>query len=449
MHHELPERLDIHWYRTRAKELLREYRAGDQQARERVQDAIGQRPELKLADAQHVIALEHGFARWADFRRWIDARAPEPAVGRIGRAPVSTYDRRAQELVEQVRSGDPDGLRRVRFHVPRLNQFTGGELELRDARIVVAREYGFPTWRDLVFYVERAIREHQHRPDGQLGEAFELIRGGDVDGLRRMLDADPALVRATYTGAASTMLEAIAQPDVFGEHLEIELGVDPRIVELLIERGSELDVPLNLAACFNRAELVRMLLSAGADPTATHIWGITPLQTAIYHGAREAGDLLAAQAVVPDALYVAAGAGRLDHLEKWFDSNGRPKPEALVHRPNLADVGWPPAPPPRNEPQDVLNEAFALGAYNGRLDAMQYLLDRDADVNGAAHLGLAGLHLAVIRQRVDIARWLVEHGADLSRRDGIHHGTPLGWAERTGSGSAIHDYLKTAAARSE
>jgi hypothetical protein len=127
MHHELPQRLDIEWYRARAKELPREYRAGGQQTRDRVQDSIGQRPELKLADAQHIIALEHGFARWADFRRWIETRAPEAAVGTIGRAPVSTYERRGHELVEQVRSGDADALRRVRFHVPRLAHFAEAE----------------------------------------------------------------------------------------------------------------------------------------------------------------------------------------------------------------------------------------------------------------------------------------------------------------------------------
>ncbi|MDQ6673136.1 MAG: ankyrin repeat domain-containing protein [Chloroflexota bacterium] len=112
-------------------------------------------------------------------------------------------------------------------------------------------------------------------------------------------------------------------------------------------------------------------------------------------------------------------------------------------RPNLADVGWPPAPPPRDEPQDVLDEAFALAAYSGRLEAMQRLLDRGADVNGAAHLGLNGLHLATITRRVDTVRWLVEHGADVSRRDGIHQRTPLGWAEGSANGSAVHAYLKS------
>ena len=66
-------------------------------------------------------------------------------------------------------------------------------------------------------------------------------------------------------------------------------------------------------------------------------------------------------------------------------------------RPNLTDVGWPPAPPARDEPRDVLDEAFALAAFNGRLDAMARLLALGAGVDGAVQLGLTALHLAVIR----------------------------------------------------
>jgi ankyrin repeat protein len=226
-------------------------------------------------------------------------------------------------------------------------------------------------------------------------------------------------------------LEAVAQPDVFGNNLGVELGVDPRIVELLIERGSKLEVPLNLAACFNRAELVRMLLAAGAQVDDTQTWGITPLQTAVYHGSREAADLLASIAVVPDALYVAAGAGRLDSVEQWFLADGSLRREALSLRPNLADVGWPPAPPPRPSFQDALDEAFALAAYSGRLEVMGVLLERGADVNGSVHLGLTGLHLAAIRHRLETMRWLVERGGDVGRRDDIHHRLVLDWAEHS------------------
>ena len=167
MHHELPERLNVAWYRARARELQRSVQAGNANSRQRVEEVIGRRSTFKLADAQHVIALEHGFGHWADFRRWVETRSPEPKVGRIGRAPVSTYEQRAHKLVAQVRAGDADALRRVRHHVPRLAQFTGRELALADARIVVAREYGFLTWRNLVGYVQAAIDKHEEHPAGR------------------------------------------------------------------------------------------------------------------------------------------------------------------------------------------------------------------------------------------------------------------------------------------
>jgi hypothetical protein len=344
------------------------------------------------------------------------------------------YERRAEELVDAFRTGDDGARRRVAAHLPR---GVGDELPLRDAKIVVALEYGFPTWRDLVHYQQEAIDTYQERPtEGELARAWDLMKASDADGLRALLDEHPALVGGHYTGAASTLLEALTQPE--------QRHVDLRVAELLIERGSPLDAPLNLAACFNYAELVELLLAAGARQDADDIWGITPMQTAVYHGAREAADLLA---VIPDALYVAAGAGRIDDLARWFADDGRLRPEALRLRPNLADVGWPPAPPPRprDDPQDALDEAMALAAYSGRIEAMAYLRERGASPSGAVHLGLTGLHLAVITNRVDAARWLVEHGADLEARDEIHNGTPLGWAAHNRKGSEVHAYLARAA----
>jgi hypothetical protein len=328
MHHELPSRLDLDFYRKEAKALVRAVRSRERDALVRTAETLGPRAEQRflLSDAQHVIAFEHGFRSWGEFKRWLETREPEPPVGRIGREPIAVYEHRAQTLVEDVRAGSDDARRRVRAYVPRLAGFEGRQLELRDAKLVVAREYGFPTWRELAAGVERAIAQHVDRPGGDLGHAFELIQAGQVEHLRRLLDEQPDLVHERYPGAATTLLEAVAQPDVFGHNLGQELGLDPRIVELLIERGSELEEPLGLAACFNRVELVRMLLDAGARAVPSKIWGLTPLQTAIYHGSREAGDLLAALALVPDALYVAAGAGRIDDLEKWFEPGGRVAP---------------------------------------------------------------------------------------------------------------------------
>ena len=152
--------------------------------------------------------------------------------------------------------------------------------------------------------------------------------------------------------------------------------------------------------------------------------------------------------LVPDALYTAAGAGRIDRLDAWFDARGSLNTDAMRQRPNLADVGWPPAPPPRDEPAEVLNEAFAIAAFNGRLEAMTRLLALGANVDGALHLGLTGLHLAVLRRRLDVVCWLVEHGANLDARDTIHERTPLGWAEREARGTPIEAYLRASSSSS-
>jgi hypothetical protein len=136
--------------------------------------------------------------------------------------------------------------------------------------------------------------------------------------LRRLLDADPDLVRVEV-GAGGSLLGEVAQPDVFGTSLGRALGVDRACVDLLIERGSDLDGPLNLAACFDRVELVEILLAAGARADARGIYGITPLESAIYHASRAAADVLAAIALVPDAPWVAAGAGRVDRLERFLE----------------------------------------------------------------------------------------------------------------------------------
>ncbi len=44
MHHELPERLDVAWYRARARELQRSIQANNAESRQRVEEAIGRRP---------------------------------------------------------------------------------------------------------------------------------------------------------------------------------------------------------------------------------------------------------------------------------------------------------------------------------------------------------------------------------------------------------------------
>jgi hypothetical protein len=147
------------------------------------------------------------------------------------------------------------------------------------------------------------------------------------------------------------------------------------------------------------------------------VYGITPVQAAVYHGSKEAGDMLT---LTPDAFYLAAGAGRLERLRRAFD-------EAREPRPNLTDVGWPPFEP---EPgaQAILDEAFALAAYNGRLEAMALLVERGASVHGRAH-GTTALRVAAIARRRDVIDWLLDHGAARSAGEAFEAAAAT-WDER-------------------
>jgi hypothetical protein len=343
MHHELPARLDLDWYRKDAKALVRAHRAGDAAAAERAEDVLGERARERfgLTDAQYVIAVEHGHRSWADFRRALAAAPLEDRARALGREAVAT---------------------------------------------------------------------------------------GDVERLRALLDE--------HAGLADDLLEDLTQPDVFGTHLNRALGVERAAAELLVERAGNRDLCLNLAACFDRVELVRLLLDAGADDESIEVWGVTPLETALYHGAREAAELLAGRKVVPLALWSAAALGRIDLLERLDGT-----PAAGAHRPDLSRVGWAPGAPQRDDPREIAGEALVHAAHNGRDEAVAWLLDRGVDVDAAPYLGFTALHAAVQFGHFSTVRLLVNRGARLDLRDGIHGGTPLSWAEHL-ERTQIRDFLR-------
>jgi uncharacterized protein len=159
----------------------------------------------------------------------------------------------------------------------------------------------------------RRAREHPE----SVAAALAAMRAGDAAALRRLLDSEPWLVHVEV-GAGGSLLGPVTQPDELGESLGHDLGVDRACVDLLIARGSELEGPLNLAACFDRVELVEILLAADARVDERGIYGVTPLESAIYHASRAAADVLARIALVPDVPWIAAGAGGVDRLERFL-----------------------------------------------------------------------------------------------------------------------------------
>ena len=170
-----------------------------------------------------------------------------------------------------------------------------------------------------------------------------------------------------------------------------------------------------------------MLLDGRRRPGARPVARLTPLETALYHGARESAELLAAREISPLALWSAAALGRVDLMARLQGT-----PDAVAHRPNLADVGWPPAPPAAGDEQTILDEALCFAALNGRDEAVEWLIARGATPSGSPYLGVTPLHFAVQFFRPVDGAAPARRRRRPERRDRIHEGTPAGWARHLG-----------------
>ncbi|MEO3812290.1 ankyrin repeat domain-containing protein [Sphaerisporangium sp. B11E5] len=424
-HFELPAHPNLEYYRKQAKHLHHAYAMGDTTAEARVADVLGDRAAERflLSDAQFVLAQEHGFRTWAEFRAHIESRSAteDRPVSRLMGLSPGAYASMADALLADLRRNDAGALRRLRAYVSRHAVATSATTtELRDARLVIAREAGFPTWRELVSFAEKSRRDLDERQE----ERRRLYREAEA-----LLAGDTHRLAHLTAEQADTLLQMLAGPETIpGVRLEKDLGVPRTAVDVLIGKATKLEGPLIWAARSNRVEYVRLLLDAGADP-GTRPWGITPLENAIHHGNTEVVDLLAEHRIVPQALWTYAACGRLDLVRACFDADGRLRPDAASARPDLADAGGglPSRLPVTDDPEEIVGEAFVHACQHGRIEVVRWLLDRGVHPDVAPYLGRTGLHWAIPGGHLEVIRLLLERGADPSVRDDLFLADADGW----------------------
>ena len=412
-HFELPAHPDLEYYRKQAKHLLRSYEAGDKAARDRAAEVLGDRAAERflLSDAQFVLAQEHGFRTWAEFRADIQSHRAtgDRPVSRLWGRGAGDYASWADGMLTELRRGDPDALRRLRAYVPRYAAATDATTaELRDARLIVARELGFPTWRELAASAEKSQRDDAERQEERRRmrpEAEALLAG------------DTARLAQLTAGQADTLLQMLAMRELLGTKLGEGLGVPRDAVDVLIGKATSLDHLLPQAVRGDRVEYVRLLLGAGANP-GTRAGGITALESAIYFGRPQMVDLLAEHGIVPAALWTYAACGRLDLVRACFEADGRLRPDAALPRPNVADFFPIPARNPvTDDPEQVMAEAFVHACQQGRTEVVRWFLDRGLNPDVTPYFGRTGLFWAVMSQQPEVAGLLLERGADPARGD--------------------------------
>jgi ankyrin repeat protein len=266
-------------------------------------------------------------------------------------------------------------------------------LTIEGARTVLAREHGFDDWAALNAHLARM-------DDDPFVRAYRAVEAHDVDGLTAMLEAHPELVSVVGTNGNDLLGMAGAT-------------CDERLVAVLLERGADVMhanvhgwTPLHQAAYSDLPALARMLLEAGADVEAdARGAGGTPLVVALFWGNVATAELLAEQGVHPRNLRTAAGLGRVDEIPS-AEGGARG-----FYRPHGGFPAWQPS----GDPQEALDEALSWAARNDRVEALDALVARGADVAADVYRGTA-LSWAAACGRVASIRRLVELGADVSQR---------------------------------
>ena len=106
------------------------------------------------------------------------------------RPSLESLHKQAKKLAHEIVAGNAGAIARARAQLPKAEL----PLSQRDAQVVLAREYGFPGWKDLVKEVEQRLGRGI---EWAVSEARHIIHDNDIDGLRQLLTEYPALLSWT------------------------------------------------------------------------------------------------------------------------------------------------------------------------------------------------------------------------------------------------------------
>jgi ankyrin repeat protein len=441
MSRELPEKPSLEYLKKQSKELLRGMRQG------------------KLADAQHALAAEYGFATWAKLKAHVEALALTPALA-LTAAVRDSDAARVRGLLErhaELRTAIDDPLQNYGFGqhalfaaVQRSDRATIDVLLRAGANIHKRTEWwagGFGVLDDcdpglVEFLIER----------GAVLDAHAAARLGMLAKLREMVAANPAIVFArggdgqTPLHFASTiyiaefLLESGAildARDVDHESTPAQymLRVDqkrhyPRdrqdVARYLVSRGCQTDILM--AAALGDPDLVKRRLDAEPDcirmsvseewfpkydPRAggsIYIWLLGAHRTA-HSVARDFGHEEIFQLLMertPAALKLALACELGD--EAVFQ-------EFLAKHPDVSKTL------PEEDRRKLPN-----AAQNNNTKAVRLMLAAGWPVDTPGEMGAAALHWAAFNGNAEMAREILRFHPALELKSKIHDGTALGWA---------------------
>jgi hypothetical protein len=471
---ELPAHPNIDQYKKQAKELLNAYTANDPTSTERVR-AQSSRSRISLADAQFVIAREHGFDSWPKFAKHVEALRIARAVESLDDPVLSfVYAACVPRDGRGHNSGSLDEAKAIveRYpHVARASVYTASILADEAAvRAFLARDAGEavrnggPFGWDALTYLcfSRYLRLDKSRSHAFVNTARALLDAGASPNTGWHETIDKETQPRQVTEAAIYGAAGIAQ-DAGVTRLLLERGADPNdeetpyhvpettdntVLKILLESGKlnekSLGCILVRKADWHDLDGLRLALDHGANPALSPGWCTYPLHHAIERDNRiEAIAALLDHGADPtpirskdgrSALQIAAHRGRGDIL-RLLETRGVPLSFAGVDRLIAAcamddresiKMMLEQEPTVRGELLDRGGALLAEFSGVGNVRGVDNLLDCGVSVNalygGDPYFDVAknstALHVAAWRANHDVVRQLIARGARLDTLDG-------------------------------
>ncbi|HEU5163017.1 MAG TPA: ankyrin repeat domain-containing protein [Thermoanaerobaculia bacterium] len=301
---------------------------------------------------------------------------------------------------------------------------------LSDAQFVIARSHGFESWPKFAKHLEE--RERADSSASRFEAAADAIANGDEERLKALLAEDPALVhQRSAREHGATLLHYVAANGVENWRQKTPPNI-VAIAEILLAAGAAVDAtadvygggctPLGLAATSIHPEtagvqedLLRTLLEHGADMRLPGGGRQQLLVTSCLANGRGRAAAFLADRGAPLDLAAAAGLGRLDLVDRWFDS------ATAAQR------------------KDALLYACEFGAS----DVVRFLLEKGLDPAMPLRDSQTPLHWAVIGGQLEIVTLLLEHGPPLEARN-VYGGTVLGqalWSAAHGGDPEVYERI--------
>ena len=454
------------------------------EAKQRLKVLRGTDPVAKLAEAQLAVAREYGFASWRRLKAHVDkasgdrprrekvfAAAQAGDVATVREALEAGFDPRVtdgrgrtlhqiakeygheaiellarqweerdtnppdkrgavESILDAAEKGHTDKLRNLLDSHPELIDARGGNFQKQTALHKAA-------WRNQRACVELLLArgaDVRIRDTGDnayalhfAAEAADLAviellveAGADVigDGDDHRLGvlgwatcfhdtrndvADYLLAR----GARLNLWSAIALGRT--EDLRRMIAADPSLLDARMSRSEHRRTALHHAAGRNQLEVVRLLLALGADVNTPDLSGATPLVTAAHRSADRRIVALLLEAGARIDFIAALSLARYDLAEAMLREN-----------------------PQRIGPDGGDTIALLIAISRRDVEGVRWLIDHKVDVNAKRVMwdcNQTALHMTAADGNVEIARMLLDAGADVSILDDKYRNTPLGWAE--------------------